>query len=66
MTRGVVVMGMPVSMMRHMMTVGMVSRMMSMMHGGRCRSRKHQRGCNDNRQGRDDFTHERLHKEHFQ
>jgi len=62
MTRGVVVM--PVNMVRHMMP-SMV-RLVMVMHGGRGRRCEHQGGRNDDRQSRDDFTHERLHEECFQ
>jgi len=61
-TRGVVVV--PVNMVRHMMP-GVV-RLVMVMHGGRGRRGEHERDSNDDRQGRDDFTHERLHEECFQ
>jgi hypothetical protein len=32
------------------------------MNGGRGRRGEHQRGRDDDRQSRDDFTHERLHE----
>jgi hypothetical protein len=63
---GGVVMRMPVSVVRHMMPMGVVCGVMSMMYSGRGRRGEHQRGRNDDRQSRDDFTHERLRKEHFQ
>jgi hypothetical protein len=63
---GGVVMRVPMDMVRHMMPGGVVRRMMGMMDGGRGRRGEQQRGRNDNRQSRDDFTHRRLHEEYFQ
>ena len=59
--RGVVV-RMPVDVVRHMMPGVMVYAVMGVMHGGRGRRGEHQRGRDDDRQSRDDFTHERLHE----
>ena len=64
-SRLLVVMGavvMPMDVVRHMMMRMMVRVMMAVMHGGRGRRSKHQRDRNDDRQSRDDFTHERLRK----
>ena len=62
MMRGSVVMRMPVDMVRHVMPRVVVRGVMDMMHGGRGRRSEHQRGRNDDRQSRDDFTHRRLHE----
>ena len=51
------VMRMPVSVVRHMMPMGMVRLVVSVMDGGRGRGGEHQRGRDDDRQSRDDFTH---------
>ena len=56
------VMMMPMDVVRHMMPGVMVRPVVSMMHGGRGRRGEHQRGRDDDRQSRDDFTHERLHE----
>lgn len=61
----VVVVCMPMDVMRHMMTMSVVRRRM-MMHSGRGRRGEQKRCRDDNRQDREEFTHERLHKEHFQ
>jgi len=61
-TGGVVMV--PVHMVRHVMTMAVV-RAVVVMHGGRGRRGEHQRDRNDDRQSRDDFTHERLHEECF-
>jgi hypothetical protein len=61
-----VVMGMPMDVMRHMMTMRVMRRRMMMMHGSRGRRSEQKRGRDDDRQSRDDFTHERLHEERFQ
>ena len=61
-----VVMRMAVNVVRHMMPMRVVRRVMGVMHGGRGRRGEHQRGRDDDCQGRDDFTHERLHEECFQ
>lgn len=58
--RAVVVM--PVDVTRHMMAGMVMALMMAMVRGGRGRRGEHQRGRNDDRQSRDDFTHERLHE----
>jgi len=57
---GAVVMRMPMDVVRHMMPRMVMPMMMAVMHGGRGRRGEHQRDRNDNRQSRDDFTHERL------
>jgi len=51
---------MPVDVVRHMMTGMMMPVVVAVMHGSRGRRGEYQRGRNDNRQSRDDFTHERL------
>jgi hypothetical protein len=60
-----VVMRMPMDVVRHMMSGGVVRPRM-VMHGGRGRRSEDQRRHDDDRQSRDDFTHERLHEERFQ
>jgi hypothetical protein len=57
---GGMVMPVPMDMVRHMMPGMVVRGVVDVMHGGRgCRG-EHQRRRNDNRQSREDFTHERL------
>ena len=60
---GGVVMRMPMDMVRHMMPGMMMRPVMGVMHGGRGRRGEHQRNRNNDRQSREDFTHERLHEE---
>ena len=63
--RGVVV-RMPMGMVRHVMPRVVMRAVVGVMHGGRGGRGEHQRGRDDDRQSRDDFTHERLHRERFQ
>ena len=51
------VMMMPMNVVRHMMPRVVVCMVVGVMHSGRGRRGEHQRGRNDNRQSRDDFTH---------
>jgi hypothetical protein len=53
---------MTVHVMRHMMTGVMVRLMVGVVHGGRGRRGEDQRGCDNDRQSRNDFAHERLHE----
>jgi len=57
---GVVVV--PMDVVRHVMPGVVLRAVMGVMHGGRGRRGEHQRDRNDDRQSRDDFTHERLHE----
>jgi len=59
-TRGVVVMR--VNVVGHVMARVMGRLVVGVMNGGRGRRGEHQRGRDDDRQSRDDFTHERLHE----
>ena len=57
MVMGRVVMRMPMGMVRHVMAGVVLRPVMGVMHGGRGRRGEHQRGRDDDRQSRDDFTH---------